>query len=174
MKTVNSSIKSDLGKFLVEIAINKIATWAAFEFNQLRNNKQFPICIQTTKNTWAIGNFTVKNLGAQTWPLYHDGKFIHEFYSKQAAMFYAVFETMQMYKIAETLLQSDKDLAYANTDLQLYTKKLSCITRKTDSFKIQLWRSRYLQSKAKFNYAREELEKRLQTAKYNKIWDRIL
>ena len=174
MKTAASSTKSDLGKFLVELAIKKITYWASAEFNSLRNSHQFPICVQTSKNTWVIGNFTIKRNEGHVWPLYHDNKLIHNFYSKQAAMFYAVFEKMKLYLSADAILQADKSLAYANADLEFFTYKIQHINKKTDTFKQQLWRSRYLESKSKFSNARQELEKRLQSAKYNKIWDRIL
>ena len=174
MKTVESSIKSDLGKFLVELAIHKIDSWAATEFKNLRYDEKFPFCLQISNKSWVIGNFTIKNKGAHDWVLLNDNKFVHNFYSKQAAMYYAVFEKMKMYKSADTLLQADADTVRTNADYEFYVSKIAKINIKTDDFKAQLWRSRYLESKSKFMHARQELEKRLLSAKYNKIWDRIL
>ena len=54
MKTAESSIKSDLGKFLVELAINKIGNWAAAEVNQLKHDDKFPICLPTSNKSWII------------------------------------------------------------------------------------------------------------------------
>ena len=174
MKTAESSIKSDLGKFLVELAIRKINTWASTEFTNLRYDEQFPVCLQITNKSWVIGNFTIKNNGAHCWALFNEEKFVHNFYSKQAAMYYAVFERMKLYNSADVLLTADKNMSFASTDFDFFTNKISKINKKTDDFKAQLWRSRYLESKSKFNLARQELEKRLLSAKYNKIWDRIL
>ena len=174
MKTVNSSIKSDLGKFLVELAIDKIESWAATEFNNLRHNEEFPVCLQISNKSWVIGNFKIKNNGPHYWTLYNDGKFVHNFYSKQAAMYYAVFEKMKLYSSSEKLLTADKNLVLATSDFDFFTAKLIKINKKTDEFKAQLWRSRYLESKSKVKFARQELEKRLLSAKYNKLWDRIL
>lgn len=174
MKTAESSIKNDLGKFLVELAINKINTWAISEFNSLRHNDEFPVCLQITNKSWIVGNFIIKNQGPHCWPLYCDNKLIHTFYSKQAAMYYAVFERMKLFKSSGTLLKADTAAMLASTNYEFYSSKITSINKKTDNFKAQLWRSRYLESKYKFRNAHQELEKRLQSAKYNKIWDRIL
>ena len=89
-------------------------------------------------------------------------------------MYYAVFEKMKLYSSSEKLLTADKKLVLANSDFDFFTAKLIKINKKTDEFKAQLWRSRYLESKSKVKFARQELEKRLLSAKYNKLWDRIL
>ena len=79
-----------------------------------------------------------------------------------------------MYNSADKLLQADSDAARSNADYEFYTSKVAKINAKTDNFKAQLWRSRYLESRSKFIAARQELEKRLLSAKYNKVWDQIL
>mgnify|MGYP003349551420 CR=1 FL=1 len=174
MKTAESSIKNDLGKFLVELAIHRISTWATKEINNIRYDENFPICLQVTNKSWAIGNFLIKNNGTHCWSLHNDGKFIHNFYSKQAAMYYAIFERMKLYNSADTLLSADQDLVFANADFDFFTAKVTKIDKNTTDFNAQLWRSRYIESRSKFILARQELEKRLLSAKYNKIWDRIL
>lgn len=174
MKTAESSIKSDLGKFLIELAIHKIDSWAQHEFNQARYNTKFPACIQTSAKSWVIGDFKIKQNKGQFWTVTYDDKFVHNFYSKQAAMYYALFERMKLYSNSEKLLKADADLLRTMFDYEFYTAKLGNINRNTDQFKAQLWRSRYLETKSKYRTARQELEKRLISAKYNKVWDQIL
>ena len=54
------------------------------------------------------------------------------------------------------------------------SKKINKKTTKPDAFKLQLWDARYLEIKSQLKMAREELEKSLQSAKYCKIWEKIL
>ena len=174
MKTADSSIKSDLGKFLVELAIHKIESWAQHEFHQARYNTNFPACIQVSSKSWVIGDYKITQNREQCWTVTYDNKFVHNFYSKQAAMYYAVFERMKLYNNADTLLKADADLLRTIFDYEFYAAKIGNINKNTDQFKAQLWRSRYLETKSKYQGARQELEKRLRSAKYNKVWSDIL
>jgi hypothetical protein len=169
-----SSIKSDLGKFLVNLALHKVENWASKEFNNLRNSNNFPVCVQLTNNSWCVGPYEIKNLGSNKWEVSKDYTNIHTFYSKQAAMFYAVFERLQYYKIAAKILHEDQKVAKVATEIEIYSNKLKKNTVIKDIFKFQLYTSRLLEAQSMFSLYKSELEKTLILAKYYKIWDRIL
>jgi hypothetical protein len=61
-------------------------------------------------------------------------------------------------------------VAKHNDEVEFYTLRLAKQTKKTDEFTQQLRWIRYLDAKAKLKTAREELDKKLNYAKYNKIW----
>jgi hypothetical protein len=172
MKTAASSTKKELGKFLVDLAISEIETWASTELKNLRNTLEFPICIQLSDKKWVIGSYTVKHLAQNSWQVTHDDNVVHVFYSKQASMFYPVFMALHYYKTADNLLKADQEAAKLNDEMQFYSAKLSKHTQ--DSFKQQLWEAKYINARAKYRYAKSDLEKTLKSAKYCKIWEKIL
>jgi len=172
MKTAASSTKSELGKLLVDLAIDQINTWANKELKILKHTAGFPVCVSTGTNSWLIGSFNIKQFGAHSWQVTHDTNLVHVFYSKQAAMFYSVFTTGQYYKTADNLLKADQEVAKLSDEMQFYSGKLA--KRNTDSFKHQLWEAKYINARAKYKSAKSELEKTLNSAKYCKIWEKIL
>lgn len=169
-----SSIKNDLGKFLIDLALHKVENWATKEFNSLRHNTDFPVCVPLDNNSWCVGPYIIKNQGPNKWEVSIDSRFIHTFYSKQAAMFYAVFDKLQYYKTADKILNQDAKVAKVFTDIEIYGTKLKNPKVLKDPFKNQLYTSRFLEAKSMFSLHKSELEKTLTSAKYNKIWDRIL
>lgn len=172
MKTAESSIKNDLGKLLVNLAISKVDQWARTEFDHIRYQPKFPVCLELTDRIWLVGPYKITHLAQHKYAVTTDDKHIHTFYSKQAAIFYAVFTYCKHYKTADKLLQNDKDAAKLRDEYEFYSKKLSKKT--TDSFKQDLWAIRYTDVKTRYIAAREELEKTLTSAKYNKVWSGIL
>lgn len=172
MKTAESLLKEKIGKFVVDYAIDHVNQWAKQELNYVRYALDYPVVVPVNKN-WVIGKFYVKNIGPHRYHVSADGKEIHTFYSKQAAIFYAVFTKVKCYKTADTLLEKDQLTAKLFDEFERYGKKL-VNSKKADNFKYQLWQTRYLESKSRLAVAKEDLEKKLISAKYNKIWDKIL
>jgi len=172
MNKGQSSIQNDLGKLLVDLAIKKVQVWAKNELNYIRNAIDYPACVPMTGNSWIIGKFLIKQISEHKILCVMDKKVVHVFYSKKACILYAVFEKMRKYNRSKTLLDQDKKLARIYDDLIFYEEKIK--QYKTDNFKLQLYQSRYTESRQKFNHARRELEKSLADAKYIKVWDKIL
>lgn len=170
-----SYTKSQLGKMLVDLTIKKIDRWALNQLNTLQQDPNFPIYVPISDRMWIIGAYKLERLGAQQWRLTRDGRLVHVFYSKQAAVFYAVFNKFHRYADAHALLENDKTVAKMFDEVNFYTAKLEKKSRKVDEFKQQLWTVRFAEVKAKYQHAREDLEKRLGSAKYKvKFWEQIL
>ena len=174
MKTAVSSIKNELGKFIIEQALHKLNHWAYKEFKHIRHAEAVPVCMPLSDTVWALGQFEIEHTGPNRWQVTSDDKIINVFYSKQSAVFYAFFTYMKYYKTADNILLQDRDVARLTDELEFYSKKINKKTTKPDAFKLQLWDARYLEIKSQLKMAREELEKSLQSAKYCKIWEKIL
>lgn len=172
MNKAPSSIKNDLGKLIVDIALTKVDVWAKKELDYIRHAIDYPACIPLTGNSWIIGKYNIKNLEEHKNLCAIDRKIIHVFYSKKASILYAVFEKMRKYELSDALLEKDKTLARIYDDLKFYEHKIKL--HKADSFKAQLYESRYTEARQKFKHALKELEKSLTDAKYIKVWDKIL
>jgi hypothetical protein len=169
-----SSIKSELGKFIVDAGVHKVDTWAQSAFNNIRHDGEFPLCIPLTQNSWVIGPYELHNLGSHKWQIIQGDKAIHTFYSKQAAVFYAVLSKLHKYKTADNILLQDGKVAKCLNDVEIYTSKLQQQRVKQDAFRYQLYTSKYMEAKSSFDMHKLELEKTLTSAKYMKIWEKIL
>lgn len=174
MKTAASSIKNELGKFITDLALHKLNHWAYTEFKNIRHSQAIPVCMPMSDTSWVLGQFEIVHIGPNRWQVSTDNKLVNVFYSKQSAVFYSFFTYMKYYKTADNILLQDRDVARLTDELDFYSKKLNKKSNKPDSFKLQLWDSRYLEIKSQLRIAREELEKSLQSAKYCKIWEKIL
>lgn len=173
MNTVESIIKEELGKTLVDIALKKIKSWAKKELDYIRHAIDYPVCMPINESVWVIGDFTIYLLENHRYMLKRDNKEIHIFYSKKAVVLYAVFEKLHSFSIADDILRKDKVVAKLFDDLEFYTAKIMK-SNGADQFKKQLWQSRYFHIKLQFVAAKRDLEKTLESAKYNKIWEKIL
>jgi len=169
-----SSIKNDLGKFLVNLAIERVDTWARKELNQIRHRGDVPFCIPLTPTSWAVGSYEIHLKGPASYQVFRDNKLIHNFYSKQAAVFYTVFAKLHYYNMADKLLSRDQKVGKFYDDMQFYKKKIGQEKIIKDNFKYQLYNSRHEEAKNLYNLSLSELEKTLNLAKYYKIWDKIL
>jgi hypothetical protein len=168
------SIKNDLGKFLINLAIDRVDKWAWKELNVIRHSGDIPLCIPMSPNSWAVGSYEIVARGPVSFSVKQTDELIYTFYSKQAAIFYCVFSRLHYYKMADKLLSSDQKVSKYYNDSEFYNKKLKSRKIIKDEFKHQLYYSRYLESKSLLNLSLSDLEKTLNLAKYYKIWDKIL
>lgn len=163
MKTAASYTKNELGKFIVDLAIDKFHNWADSEFNNLRHTSNFPVCVPLSSKSWIIANFQLDQLGQHNWRISRDEETIHVFYSKQAAVFYALYTRYKWYKTADRILANDQAVAKLNDEMHFYSTRLTSKT--ADGFKLQLWHTKYLEAKSKYQVAKQELETTLLSAK---------
>lgn len=169
-----SSIKNDLGKFIITLALDRVDKWARKELAIIRHIEDTPFCIPLSHNSWLVGSYEIHQLDPHAFKVAQGDKAIHVFYSKQSAIFYTVFSKQHYYKMADKLLTKDQKVGKHYNDLNFYTKKLKTFKKSNNDFKYQLYYSRYLEAKSMFNLSLEDLEKTLSLAKYYKIWDKIL
>jgi hypothetical protein len=173
MNKVESIIKKELGQTLVDLAVKEIKAWAKKELNYLRYALDYPVFVQLNSNQLIVGKYRVisKNEFAHLVKL--ENKIIHNFYSKKAAILFCALDRLNYDKISRDLLERDKKVAKFYDELEMYTDKLKQ-RKSAEHFKIDLWMSRYLESKAQYKVALSELKKTIRNAKYMKIWDKIL
>ena len=166
------SIKEELGKFLVNLTITHIDSWANKQFSKLCESPKSLVCLPMGKNSWAIGTYRLKKLDQFKWMLTKDKKLIHVFYSKSAAILYVTlsrsFDPM-MVKLAHQLFNSDQSVANLYEKIQYYGLRIKKASKTTSDFKKHLWLVRLEETKLRFNAAIKELEKNINSAKYIKV-----
>jgi hypothetical protein len=174
MKKVKSSIKRKLAEHLVDKTLEKLDRWALRELSVMSKNSAYPIIFQTGKRTFIVGAHEIEHIGEHCYRVNYDGRLIHDFYSQKAATLYCVCFKLGLSELSLEMLRLDQSLSKAEADFHIYAAKLKTINKDTDDFKRQLWITRYSVAKDAVKIAREDLKKTLGSAKYIKVWDRII
>lgn len=164
--------KSELGKRLVDYALVSIDHWAEQKFNNIRYGSGYPVCVPLGANRWIVGHYELKKRGECRYQLYLNDELVHTFYTKQSAMFYAVFNHKGYFKTGDNILSQDARVLKLSDDVDFY--KIRLHKRNLDSFKYELYINKLSEAENKLKCARVELAKTIHSAKYMKVWDNIL
>lgn len=173
MKKAKSSIKRKFAEHLVNKTLEKLDRWALRELSVMSKNSAYPIFFQTGKGKYIIGAHTLEHINDHCYRVMLDGRLIHDFYNQKAATMYCVCFKLGLSPYTTELLRLDQTLGKAEAEFHNYATRLKSINKDTDDFKRQLWITRYSEAKDAVKIAREDLKKTLESAKYNKVWDRI-
>ena len=174
MKKVKSSIKRKFAEHLVNKTLEKLDRWALRELTVMSKNSAYPIIFQTGKNTFIVGSHVIEQISINCYRVTIDDRLVHDFYNQKAATLYCVCFKLGLSHYAIDLLRLDQTLSKAESDFHNYATRLKTINKDTDDFKRQLWITRYSEAKSAVGVAREDLKKTLESAKYIKVWDRII
>jgi hypothetical protein len=166
-----SLTKDQLGKLFVDLAIHKIENWTESHLINLRKSKDFPLCFPISNIRWIVGLFTIEKKDDKCWEVIKDNRLIHEFYSRQSAFFYTIFDSTRYYSISQNLLNSDRNCAKYSNEIDLFSSKL--MTKNLSKDRREFLIIRLTNAKIEFEKARNELKKSLNRAKYHKLWDRM-
>lgn len=154
-----------------EVLYRLLNHWGLKELDKFSINTNF-VCLQTGKNTYRVGRFNLQKQLENSWvvtDLYD--QFISDFYNKQAAVFYCLFETRHMYTRAAELRSSDFELGRAEQELVQLTQHLHTATRKKDPFACDLYHARLSNIRPKVEQLQSNLQKTIIRAKYSKVWE---
>lgn len=173
MKKVKSSIKRKFAEHLVNKTLEKIDRWALRELSVMSKNSAYPIIFQTGSRTYIIGAHELNHITDRCYRVTYDGRLVHDFFNQKAATLYCVCFKLGLSPLAIELLRLDQNLSKAESDFYNYATRLKSINKGTDDFKRQLWITRYTEAKEAVKIAREDLKKTLESAKYNKVIEKI-
>lgn len=150
----------------VEQAVDLVKSWTRQELENLvsKNNikKKQLLILPLGKHGFIIGNYALKPVEDQWYMLYryHDKELV--FKHKNAAMFYAICQSLGNNKLAEQLLGYDQEINRLNVEADRLKQR---IERKNKNYDLYL--NRYYQTRAQLQQKRFLLEKSLKLAKYN-------
>ena len=166
-----SSIKEKLGKLAVNLAVTKINKWSEQELNRIKTKPQ-AFCIEYSKKHYGIGDFDIKVRKDGTATVHKDGRFIHRFKNKQAAIYYSAYEKKQKYASSDRLLKADQEVALALSEfLHLKERVKLNKNRKDKEFEFFVQLAKFQEAAHRLKRAEAEFKNSLILAKYNKIWE---
>jgi hypothetical protein len=155
-----------------ELFTTYLAVWTRQEVQDLITQGNLVVLNIPAKNGYRIGKFEVADIGG-AWEVTNSGNDNRvTFGEKKSAVFYCLLEYKNMYNRSKELLFQDNEVYKLELDQKLYRHKYKQACQSKDSFGQDLCRARLSDINPRLGYAREQLEKLINSAKYIKIWDK--
>jgi hypothetical protein len=160
------------GEAMTEVLLRLVSHWSQDQVNLLSRQNGF-VCIETGKNQYRVGRFNLLRRHETSWLVTDmDQRRIHDFYIKQAAVFFCLYETQSKFKNSSEFLQSDKELGNIAEEVHHFTEKLQQARRKADSFAIDLYLARLSYAQPLLETLQTNMQKTITAAKYSKhVWE---
>jgi hypothetical protein len=172
----NDALKKQAeSRAVAEVTANVMARfldhWTQQELEALGRQNSV-LCMEIKEGVYRIGKFYVTQNDAELWQVNNQyGDFVHKFYSKQAAVFYCLYDTRHKYNQARELLFGDQRLYSLKNQIDQYYVLLKKAIERRDEWRQDLYLARLSHTRPLFVDARDRLQKTIAHAKYSKIWE---
>ena len=144
-----------------EFGTKYIKRWTEQELKQYRTQ---PVVIPVGDHGFFVGYFRITGVHPACWTVGKiDGRHIHDFTSKAAAIIYCISEVKQRYQEAQNLLDLDTQLGRLELNIINYEHTLS---KTQDSVKFAVVLNRCIDAKTQRRHLLDILKKTLNSAKY--------
>jgi len=175
-KKINKKIyKKAQNQALAETATTVMAYliehWTADELDRMSRNGDM-LFIDLGKGYYRVGRFNLRRITPQCWRVTDlTNRLIHDFFNKQAAVFFCMYETKHHFTSSNKILHSDIRLGRMNDALYQYNIKLKKAEESGDGWRLDLYLARISGIKPMFDAEETNLLKTINHAKYSKVWD---
>jgi hypothetical protein len=161
------------GEAMAELLVRLVSHWSLEQVNALSKQSQF-VCIETGKNQYRVGKFNLLQQHENSWLVTDlEQRRIHDFYVKQAAVFYCLYETQAKFTKSAEFLDSDRELGNIAQEVIQLTENLQRARRKSDSFAIDLYLARLSYARPLLETLQTNMQKTITAAKYSKhVWEK--
>lgn len=144
-----------------EFSVKYIKNWTEQELKKYRTE---PVVIPIGDHGFLVGNYKITGICQGCWVVEQiDGKKIHEFTSKVAAVVYCLLAVKKKYSGATDVLTLDYKLGKLESDILHYRHSLDS---NQNQFKTDIVLNRYIDAKIKRRAILNNLKKTLNSAKY--------
>jgi hypothetical protein len=154
--------KKDITTKVEEYGWNKVSTWTKQNLTELQQSSKLPIITELTNGNYTVATYKVEKISAVCW---RAAEF--DFMDKRSAIFYCALVYIGKLKDAVQLKEADGIVGKLDMDKAMFRVKLDNAHTVGDQFKIDLYSSRFDESKRHLSGAKQELEKIIQLAKYH-------
>lgn len=148
-------------KTFADFSVKYIKNWTEQELKKYRTE---PVVIPVGDHGFLVGNYKVTGISQTCWAVEQmDGRKVHEFASKTAAVVYCLYAVRKKYAAADNILILDYKLGKLDSDILQYKYSLE---HSQNQFKIGIVLNRYIDAKVKRRAILNILKKSLISAKY--------
>ena len=157
---------------LHELLDHYLVHWSKQELgNLIKQNKLIVLSLDNPKG-YQIGRFRIWQ-DNKIWnirDIINEKDFV--FYDKQAGVFYCMFEMLQQYNQSRELKTQASWVKKLDQDHEFFRHKYKIAQQSKNSFALDLCEARLSDIKPRLEFAQEQLQKMITSAKYIKIWDK--
>lgn len=153
--------KLDNAKPIAEYGFQRVASWTASALTELQKTSKTPIVVELANGDFTVGTSRIEKVSQACWKV---GSL--EFVSKRSAIVYCALVHVSRLSEARELYALDAIVGKLDVDKTTFRAKLDKAHAENDSFRIDLFSSRYADAKDRLTKAKQELEKILNKAKY--------
>jgi hypothetical protein len=155
---------------MTNVMMGLLDHWSKEELTRLSSNGTL-VCIQTGKNNYRIGQYNLQRHPIGWHVQHYHGHDAQDFFNKQAAVFYCLYCSRNKYHTAREFLLEDQNLGLLQSELDMLYQQLKLAVERKDEWKQDLYLARLSWTKPQFEYARDNLQKKVNSAKYSKVWE---
>jgi hypothetical protein len=149
---------------IVDYGLQRVTEWTKKELEELQKTSETPIIIPLQNGNYIVATNIVEKINNSCWKV-ND----LEFTDKRSAIFYCALNHVKLQKQAAELFAVDQKVGRYDFDKVVFRSKLDKAHALGDQFRIDLFSSRFEEAKAHLAVAKQELEKIISKAKYQKL-----
>jgi hypothetical protein len=158
LKIVNKSVNQL--DAITNYGFDKVSTWTKRELYKLQHNSELPICIELQNGNYLVATYLIEKCVGM-WQV-ND----LEFNNKSAAIYYCSLCHLARFMDAEQVYRLDRAIGNLEFDKMVFRDKLDAAHLLQDQFKIDLYSSRFDETKRKLAVIKQDFTKKMSQAKY--------
>ena len=157
-----SSKKSDktLG-IIVDVGLRHVVNWTKKELSDLQQSSESPIVVPLSNGGYLVATYQVEKIHSTCWKVNE-----FEFTNKRSAIFYCALLHTGRKQEADAMHTMDQRVDKYDLDKDIFRARLDSAHLANDRFKIDLYHSRFDESKRNLVAAKKDIEKIIPSAKY--------
>jgi hypothetical protein len=170
------ALKQTAGRVVTDLVANKVALWQQQELNRILaspNNRKNTYIIET-KQGYRVGCITVTEDKDNVWLIRNasnmeDG----QLFSKSRALLYAILLHSRKNALAKEVKDADRMIVKYTEDINFYRHTIKSANKNGEYERAEAVWYRLDDAVFKLRYAKERLDKTVNSAKYIKLWEDI-
>jgi hypothetical protein len=148
-----------------------ISQWTEQELQTISKNERMPYIWPIEGVGYIIGHYRVLN-NKGIWQVRdHDNELLYTFTEKLSAVFYVLCDVTKRYNLARNLRVADERVNRLRNDVVHYEASVKRAKNSKKYDNLDIWKARLQESNTQLQYANQELQKTLNSAKYIKYWE---
>lgn len=164
-----SKAKSSTKNESVEFDLEKIRRFTQTELEKLsKQEHELPFCYQIGTDV-LVGSNRVVKIDERCWRVFEKNIQGFDFFTRKDAIFYCIALHKNQLSLAKDIYEKDNLLNRLEFDAALYRHRYKKATVKNDSWGMELYSNKYLETMRRIEQTKQELKKSINSTKYIKV-----
>jgi len=152
----------------LDVGLKQVVTmlhhWTTTNFKNIQKTKKQPLC-WVSDNSALVGNIKLTKIGQYCWRA-EDDAIIHDFTSKNIALYYSILSQSGYAGLANEIKDCDRDIGRFEDNITYYNRAMNRAIAASDGFSSQMWGMRLDNTVINMNQSKETMKLLIKRAKY--------